>query len=222
MRLDCVEALLRHSRCFAAVFAALKAFPDLDKMLAGLTVAAPKTVTVKTARQAIDTLIFLRQALRTAHVLADALDPLLTPPPPPPPPGAGGPRVPAGDAPAHPLLSALVRNLRSAPPHGGLGLLQQAVDGAFTEGTAYSRSALEMRHQVTFECSLVPLSLRPALLHRPTPLCPALPPAPQTRPPLLTPVIPVPLQECFAIRPGRHGLLDVSRKTFLSCVEVRG
>ncbi len=50
----------------------LQQFPDLDKMLSGLT-TTPKQVTQKTARAGIDTLIYLKQALHTAPALADAL-----------------------------------------------------------------------------------------------------------------------------------------------------
>ena len=78
MRLDCVESLIGNNKVFTSLVSLLKAFPDLDKMLGGLTVAKPKQVTVKTARQGIDTLIFLRQALKTSHSTAEALEGLLS------------------------------------------------------------------------------------------------------------------------------------------------
>ena len=183
MRLDCVESLVGNNKVFTSLVTLLKAFPDLDKMLGGLTVAKPKQVTVKTARQGIDTLIFLRQALKTSHSTAEALEGLLslsaddhdraaTA-------GASsgshshhnnGATVTGSNA-VDQLVRALIRNLRAVPGQP-LDQLRQAIDDAFTESTSFSKSSLEMRHQ-----------------------------------------------ECFAIRAGRHGLLDVSRKTFLQCVE---
>ena len=186
MRLDCVESLIGNNKVFTALVSLLKSFPDLDKMLGGLTVAKPKRVTVKTARQGIDTLIFLRQALKTSHSIAEALEGLLSDDHtaagssgshshrsssrteagsgPGPGPGAAATAVDQ-------LVRALIRNLRAVPGQP-LDQLRQAIDDTFTESTSYSKNSLEMRHQ-----------------------------------------------ECFAVRAGRHGLLDVSRKTFLQSVE---
>ena len=161
MRLDCVESLIGNNKVFTSLVALLKAFPDLDKMLGGLTVAKPKQVTVKNARQGIDTLIFLRQALKTSHSTAEVLDGLL-----PVDDHAAGATTAVDQ-----LVRALIRNLRAVPGQP-LDQLGQAIDDTFTESTSFSKNSLEMRHQ-----------------------------------------------ESFAIRAGRHGLLDVSRKTFLQCVE---
>ena len=62
----------RNNRIFMEIVALLQQFPDLDKMLSGLT-HQPKKVTQKTASTGIDTLIFLKQALKTAPALAGAL-----------------------------------------------------------------------------------------------------------------------------------------------------
>jgi hypothetical protein len=144
-------------------------------------VAAPKTITVRNARQAIDSLIFLRQALRTADELSIALEALLHVDPHQRPGTAQHPRPDAeaeaeaggGRGAVRQLMQALIRNLRCTPGAGQpLDLLRQSVDDAFTEGTAFSKSSAAMKNE-----------------------------------------------ECFAIRAGRHGLLDVSRKTFLQSVE---
>lgn len=179
LRLDCVEALIGDNWAFLAIVALLKAFPDLDKMLSGLTVAAPKTITVRNARQAIDSLIFLRQALRTADELSIALEALLhVDADAQQRPGTVQQRQQAeteggGRGAVRQLMQALIRNLRCTPGAGQpLDLLRQSMDDAFTEGTAFSKSSAVMKNE-----------------------------------------------ECFAIRAGRHGLLDVSRKTFLQCVE---
>jgi DNA mismatch repair protein MSH4 len=135
------------------VVALLQQFPDLDKMLSGLT-HEPKNITAKTARTGIDTLIFLKQTLRLAPMLAEALHHL----------AAGG----RGSAPAPALVTAVTENLQ----HPALVTMEQAINALITESTSFSKSVHEMRHQ-----------------------------------------------ECFALRTGVHGLLDVSRKTFLQTVE---
>ena len=170
---------------FTEVVALLQQFPDLDKMLTGLT-HAPKQVTQKTARTGIDTLIYLKQALRTAPALADALSELSLPRHrlalgqrhgqtqahhrdrnhPAGPEDAHG--EPAAEPEMHPLVGAIVHNLRDPALQRMEGSILQVI----TESTAYSKSVHEMRHQ-----------------------------------------------ECFALRAGIHGLLDVSRKTFLQTVE---
>ena len=154
-------------------------FPDLDKMLSGLT-SNPKKITANTARVGIDTLIYLKQALKTAPILAEAL---------------AGLRSPNRERnnnsnnsrhqrhneqehehqddeevepSSHPLVEAIINNLR-APQ---LGRMEEQIMEVVTESTAFSKSAHEMRHQ-----------------------------------------------ECFALRTGIHGLLDVARKTFLQTVE---
>jgi len=173
-----------NNRVFTEVVALLQQFPDLDKMLTGLR-HAPKQVTQKTARTGIDTLIYLKQALRTAPALADALSELSLPrhrlPTGPrhgqaqaqahhrdrrPPAGPEGTLGTAIEM--HPLVGAVVHNLRDPALQRMEGSILQVI----TESTAYSKSVHEMRHQ-----------------------------------------------ECFALRAGIHGLLDVSRKTFLQTVE---
>lgn len=169
---------------FTEVVALLQQFPDLDKMLSGLT-HAPKQVTQKTARTGIDTLIYLKQALRTAPVLADALSELSLPRhrlgvgqrhgqaqahhrDRNPAAREGSAEEPPDEPEMHPLVGAIVHNLRDPALHRMEGSILQVI----TESTVYSKSVHEMRHQ-----------------------------------------------ECFALRAGIHGLLDVSRKTFLQTVE---
>lgn len=146
----------------------LRQFPDLDKMLAGLS-AVPKNITPKTAKVGIDTLIFLKQTLKVAPILAASLAGLRDRRP---ADTASGQSQRPSTGPLsvgnNPLLDALCSNLMDPQLGGLLNLLLASI----TESTEYSRSAHEMRHQ-----------------------------------------------ECFALRNGIHGLLDVARKTFLQTVE---
>ena len=145
------------------VVALLQQFPDLDKMLSGLT-SNPKHVTPKTARVGIDTLIYLKQALKTAPALAAALRTLDRSNN-----NSGNTdNASAAAQQSHPLVAAIVSNLCDP----ALGRIEASIQAVVTESTAFSKSAHEMRHQ-----------------------------------------------ECFALRAGIHGLLDVARKTFLQTVE---
>ena len=152
-RLDMVGILLERNKISADLVASLSSFPDLDKMLSGLT-TVPKTLTAKTAKISIDTLIFLKQTLKVIPSLASALHNLIE-------------EIPR-DVDVSTLMQALFANLTSP----AVNELQDLVDSAITESTNYSKSAHEMRHQ-----------------------------------------------ECFALRAGLDGLLDVARKTFLQTVE---
>lgn len=150
----------------------LQEFPDLDKMLSGLT-TQPKNVTSKTARVGIDTLIYLKQTLRTTPALAEALKGINTIIPSHSATTADALPITATESASsttlsHPLISAIISNLTD----DALSKMEDSILTAITESTAFSKSAHEMRHQ-----------------------------------------------ECFALRTGIHGLLDVARKTFLQTVE---
>ena len=51
---------ISNSRSYTEVVKLLKQFPDLDKMLTGLSITF-KIATIKSARMCIDTLVFLKQ-----------------------------------------------------------------------------------------------------------------------------------------------------------------
>lgn len=144
----------------------LRRFPDLDKMLSGLT-NVPKIVTAKTARTGIDTLIYLKQTLKLIPLLADTLRELMVKTD-----TSARPTVLAGESQLEgqpmTLLQAIVSNLQAPPLTQFLGMINDTL----TESTEYTRSAHSMRHQ-----------------------------------------------ECFALKTGIHGLLDVARQTFLQTVE---
>jgi DNA mismatch repair protein MSH4 len=148
-----VGILLQRNKIFADLVASLSSFPDLDKMLGGLT-TTPKTLTAKTAKISIDTLIFLKQTLKVIPSLATALHDFID--------------VLPNDVDVSKLMQALHTNLTSPV----VNVLQELVDSAITESTNFSKSAHEMRHQ-----------------------------------------------ECFALKAGLDGLLDVARKSFLQTVE---
>ena len=71
-RLDCVELLLKYNRSFGDIIDVLSKFPDLDRILTGLT-TVPKQINAKTASVSIDTLIHLKDILKVTAQLANAL-----------------------------------------------------------------------------------------------------------------------------------------------------
>ena len=152
---------------FAEVASLLGALPDLDKLLSGL-VAVPRQVTPKIARSGIDTLIYLKQALKLAPELAEALAGLQRLARQGQQGQGQGQQQGQQVSGSHPLVEAMIRNFTDPL----LEEVDAAVQALVTESTSYSKSAHEMRHQ-----------------------------------------------ECFALRSGRHGLLDVARRTFLQTVE---
>lgn len=143
----------RRPMSLAAIRDCLTSFPDMDKMLTGLT-TTPKTLTVRTARRGIDTLIFIKHSIRAAYSLADEIKKFL-------------PSV-TDDQGTLDLLGTMCSLLTDDT----LNLVRALIDEILTESTTYTKSSMEMRHQ-----------------------------------------------ECFAVRSGRHGELDVARKTYLSNVE---
>eukprot|EP01038_Epipyxis_sp_PR26KG_P013442 gene13442-18022_t len=151
-RLDLVEALLGDNRSFQQIVSILTEFPDLDKTLNGL-VDKPKYLTSKTARNGIDTLIFLKQALQTAPKLAESLFSI---------------DKTCLDISKQVLIDTIIGNLANS----SLNKILDDIKNVITDSTVYSKSSHEMRQQ-----------------------------------------------ECFALKNGISGLLDVSRKTFLSTVE---
>ena len=153
LRLTTVEEFLRHNRVFTEVVTLLSSFPDMDKMLTGL-VTVPKTITQKTARIGIDTLIYLKQTLKVSPQLATAMEQINS---------SNGEKEPH-----NPLVAIIISNLTDK----SLNKIEDMIMNVITESTSFVKSAHAMRHQ-----------------------------------------------ECFALKNGIHGLLDVARKTFLQTVE---
>lgn len=102
-------------------------------MLSGLT-TVPKHVTPKTAKTGIDTLIYLKQTLKIAPILADVLKDLLQ--------TINKPNNSEDKT----LLEAMIENL-AAPP---LTILLDIINSTLTESTEYSRNSHSMRHQECF------------------------------------------------------------------------
>jgi DNA mismatch repair protein MSH4 len=134
MRLDVVELFLSNNRCFTEVVKLLKQLPDLDKMLTGLSLTF-KIATVKTARACIDTLIFLKQTLQIAPLLAEALMGLLDHS------GSVGRKTDGVDnSGINKLVKVLSDNLRA----DCFASLQGAISDIFTDSTVYFKSPLEV------------------------------------------------------------------------------
>lgn len=134
MRMDVVELFLGNNRCFTEVVKLLKQLPDLDKMLTGLSLTF-KIATVKTARTCIDTLIFLKQTLQIAPLLAEALIGLLDQ-------NGGVGRNPAvvKNSGINQLIKILSDNLQA----DCFISLQEAISDIFTDSTVYFKSPLEV------------------------------------------------------------------------------
>lgn len=135
MRLDVVELFLSNNRCFTEVVKLLKQLPDLDKMLTGLSLTF-KIATVKTARTCIDTLIFLKQTLQIAPLLAEALFGLLDHS------GGVGRKTDGINSGINKLVKVLSDNLRA----DCFTSLQEAISDIFTDSTVYFKSPLEVSY----------------------------------------------------------------------------
>lgn len=126
-------------------------------MLSGLT-HKPKTLTTNTLRQGIDTLIYVKQAIKVLdEVVQVTID------------GKENVDINTGNVRHLPVvLQGATANFRDIR----LGKISQAIGNVLSEGSTYSKSAHEMRYH-----------------------------------------------ECFAVKTGVDGYLDVSRKTYLETVE---
>lgn len=116
-------------RAFGEIADVLQTYPDLDRMLTGLT-AVPKQLTLTTARCGINTLLFVKETLRASKLLAAAVSELTVAQP---------------DA----LLSSIAGNLCNTD----LEDMEVAISRLICEGNALSKSQQEMRHQECFAIS---------------------------------------------------------------------
>lgn len=139
---------LRNNKVFCDTVELLRRFPDLDKMLSGLT-SVPKQITAKTARAGIDTLIYLKQTLKLAPLLAETLRGLVSKTD----PASMNPFAISEQQDTFPqehsnmpLLQAIVTNLQAPPLATLLGLINDTL----TESTEFSRNSHSMRHQECF------------------------------------------------------------------------
>lgn len=153
-RLDIIELLLKNNNIYDNIINILIKFPDLEKMLNGL-VTTPKTITPKTSKMSIDTLIYLKEAFNILPLLSSTIELLLS-------------KNIDNNNNINILLNAFLNNINDI----NFNNMKNIIDLKLIESTKYSKNIHEMRHE-----------------------------------------------ECFAVRPGINGILDVNRKTFLQCVE---
>lgn len=158
----------RNNKVFTEAVDILSQFPDLDKLLSGLT-NVPKTLTPNTVRAGIDTLIGIKHTLKLAKSLANLLGTV-----------AHAEIVPAesdgftrnqiDEIIQHSFLlfKEMMRNFTDS----ALDNMERDIGELLAESTTFSKSAHEMRYQ-----------------------------------------------ECFAVKSGVHGLLDIARQSYLSTVE---
>jgi DNA mismatch repair protein MSH4 len=142
-------------------------FPDLDKLLSGLT-NIPKSLTANTVRTGIETLIAIKHTIKLAKSLATLLGTVTHN------------DIPSTDRESEKgSLEGLMQSsflifkemmVNFTDPT--LDKIDNSICEMFSENTAYSKSSKEMIYQ-----------------------------------------------ECFAIKSGVHGLLDVARQSYLSTVE---
>ncbi len=145
LRLSVVESFLRCNRIYADVATLLGKFPELERMLSGL-VAKPKTITVKTARIGIDTLIYLKSVLQIAPLLATSLLNLLDVCKDLMQEDESEILRAHGDVDGSSLILSIVDNLNDR----NLQNVAQMIDDLLTESTTYTKNAYEMRHQECF------------------------------------------------------------------------
>ena len=141
LRLNVVESFLRCNRIYADVASFLGKFPEFERMLSGL-VTKPKTITAKTAKIGIDTLIYLKSTLQIAPLLAQSLLNLMD--------------IckelmdeeesAQDEVDGASLILSIVDNLNDV----NLQCVAQKIDELLTESTTYTKNAYEMRHQECF------------------------------------------------------------------------
>lgn len=134
----------------------LTQFPDIDKMLSGL-VSSSKLPSVRSAKRGIDTLIYVKQTVKTAKVLHKALISF-----------HHSCIIDHDNTPALELISTVSNIVGNSQ----LDIIKTYIDDLLAESTTFSKSQHEMRYQ-----------------------------------------------ECFAVRGGISGELDVARKAYLQSVE---
>jgi len=188
----------RNNKVFTEAVTILTEFPDLDKLLSGLTYV-PKTLTQNTVRAGIDTLIGIKHALKLSRSLADLLGTVTHPEFPAialqqhqqhhhlhhPPTANNGIANESNNGPddtaqhmmrieeelmqqSFRLFKEIMKNFTDP----ALSHLEEAIAELFSESTTFSKSSYEMRYQ-----------------------------------------------ECFAVKSGINGLLDIARQTYLSTAE---
>ena len=155
----------RHNSIFIEITSLLEQFPDVEKMLTGLTYD-PKTITRNTVRTAIDTLIFMKHSVKLATQLSIICKNLLDAD------DIYWKEYENSDRGKANRNSTYVQEFITNFSNSNLFDIEQQISNLFSESTTFSKSSQEMR-----------------------------------------------FQECFAIKSGVHGLLDVSRKTYLITVE---
>jgi DNA mismatch repair protein MSH4 len=137
LRLDMVEQLIRNRMGFNDVVDILVKFPDLDRMLTGMSMTE-KNLTPKTVRKGIDTLIYLKSSLILAPALVSALD-----------------RVEHDTAaPLEEEINRANESLLASMRHSMGNAIYEEILGnvcnLISDSTTYSKNSHEMRHQECF------------------------------------------------------------------------
>ena len=136
MRHDVVELFLTFNQVYADVAMILPKFPDFERMISGL-VLTPKTITQKTVRIGIDTLIYLKCTLRTIPLLAESLETLLNQIQ-----NYSDCQAVNGAI----LLQSIIANLRDE----SLSRIKEKIEILLTDSTKFTKNSHEMRHQECF------------------------------------------------------------------------
>lgn len=135
--------MLKHRNHFIEIGDIFSEFPDLERLLSGLTVT-PQTPSIKTAKAGIDTLIYLKTSLLLLSTrLVPALRLLITHQ------SESGVR---SDTNTNSLVESFIANFEA----GGFTALSERLDEVLTDSTAYSSSAEVMRHQECFALKAPP------------------------------------------------------------------
>ncbi len=133
-RLDLVELLLKGNKKFSEIVRVLTLYPDLDKLLTGLT-TIPKKQNAKTAKLGIDTLISLKETLLVSNQLYDALAVI---------------EDNAADAGQTSHMAVLLRTILANIKNDVFFSLLETINTMLLESTKYSKSPIEMRQQECF------------------------------------------------------------------------
>lgn len=149
-RLETVEILLKLLDYTEQIREILQSLPDLDKMLNGLSVA-PKSTTQRTVRNSIDTILYLKHAIKSAKVLENIIQDMIT---------------------KHQPMNQLLVTLKESLRVNNLIVIERMLNDIISDASTFTKSSQDMKYQ-----------------------------------------------ECFAIRAGKSGELDLYRKSYLQTVE---
>lgn len=119
---------IRNNNCFSEMANIIGQFPDLDKLLSGLTLT-PKTLTTNTVKLGIDTLIYLKHSIQLSASLLHSIK-----------------EIKSSEIESMTLFEQIYSNFNEIT----LNEIENWISELLIESTQYSKSVSEMRYQECF------------------------------------------------------------------------